>query len=206
LASSQHNKQSDGVAPHPTSWVTPMAIIKTSDELAGLATQLDLFQPAPLVRRRRRRCGSSRRHATGRKTKMVTRNELFKSRFMNAGNIEKPTVATISFAKIETLENTKGQTDEKLVVFFSDHKQNLALNTVNFDSIVEISNQYDSDHWAGVAIEIFRTMTEVGGKPTPCIRVRAPGSAPKPAPAPSLKKVEELKNTVAEEMDDEIPF
>jgi hypothetical protein len=94
---------------------------------------------------------------------MVTRNELFKSRFMNASNVDRPIVVTISFAKMETLENTKGETDEKLVVYFSDHKQNLALNGVNFDAICEISGEDDSDRWADTRIEIFRTTTEVAG-------------------------------------------
>ena len=104
---------------------------------------------------------------------MVTRNELFRSRFLNASNVDHSIVATISFAKMEKLDNLKGESEDKLVVYFSDHKQNLALNGVNFDSIVDITGEDDSDHWAGHRIEIYRTTTAVAGKMTPCIRVRA---------------------------------
>ena len=141
---------------------------------------------------------------------MVTRNELFKSRFMNASNVDRPIVATIAFAKMETLENTKGETDTKLVVYFSDHKQNLALNGVNFDAICEISGEDDSDRWADTRIEIFRTTTEVAGKATPCVRVRAPQTemALKPAakPAPNSATSPKPKKPLKDEMGDEIPW
>jgi hypothetical protein len=127
--------------------------------------------PSPPVRR-----FPQERQRTGKEMQMVTRNELFPSRFLNADNVERPIVATIAFAKMETLKNTKGESDEKLVVFFSDNKQNLALNGVNFDSIVDISGEDDSDRWSGTRIEIYRTTTEVAGKATPCIRVREPQS------------------------------
>lgn len=136
---------------------------------------------------------------------MVTRNELFRSRFLNANNVDRPIVVTIAFAKMETLENTKGETADKLVLYFSDHKQNLALNGVNFDSIVDISGEDDSDRWPGTRIEIYRTTTEVAGKATPCIRVREPQSEMAlKKPAPSQEK--EQKKSLKDEMEDEIPF
>jgi hypothetical protein len=107
---------------------------------------------------------------------MVTRSELFPSRFLNASNVaqDRPIVATIEFAKMETLEGKNGNAEEKLILYFNDHKQVLALNGVNFDSIAEITGEDDSDRWTGVKIEIYRTMTEMKGRQTPCIRVRAP--------------------------------
>jgi hypothetical protein len=132
---------------------------------------------------------------------MVTRSELFPSRFLNASNVDQdhPIVATIEFAKMETLESKNGNTEEKLIVYFSDHKQVLALNGVNFDAIVAITGKNDSDRWTDVKIEIYRTMTEMKGKQTPCIRVRAPQTEATTAKPKSRKSSQE-------EMDDSIEF
>jgi hypothetical protein len=124
---------------------------------------------------------------------------------MNANNVDRPTVVTIAFAKMETLKNMKGEAADKLVLYFSDHKQNLALNGVNFDSIVEISGQRDSDHWPDTRIEVYRTTTEMAGKTKPCIRVQAPQEMPlrKPAKAATPAPKSAAKPSAKEEMDDE---
>jgi hypothetical protein len=131
---------------------------------------------------------------------MVTRSELFPSRFLNANNVDQdhPIVATIEFAKMETLESKNGNTEEKLLLYFSDCKQVLALNGVNFDTIVEIAGEDDSDRWDGTKIEIYRTMTEMKGKQTPCIRVRAPQTAatPRAKAKASAAKLEEMNDEI----------
>lgn len=129
---------------------------------------------------------------------MVTQAELFPSRFLNASNVDQnhPLVATIEFAKTETLEGKNGNAEEKLILYFSDCKQTLALNGVNFDSIVEITGKDDSDDWAGTKIEVFRTMTEMAGKRTPCIRVRAPQE----------KAAAKSRKSPPDDMDDQINF
>jgi len=134
---------------------------------------------------------------------MVTRAELFPSRFLNASNVasDHPIVATIEFAKMETLESKNGNTDEKLILYFSDCKQVLALNGVNFDAIAGIAGEDNSDRWAGTKIEIYRTTTEMKGKQTPCIRVRAPQTE-----ATTRPKLKAKKPLVDEEMNDAIEF
>ena len=137
----------------------------------------------------------------------MKRSDVFKSRFLNADNVPSPIVVTIAFAKKEPLENMKGQSEDKCVLYFSDHKQNLALNGINFDSVEDISGEDDTDRWPGTRIEIYRTMTEVSGKPTPCIRVRAPSTEMalgKPV-AKSTPETETTKPAKAD-MNDEIPF
>jgi hypothetical protein len=126
---------------------------------------------------------SSRRHAP-KGNEMVTRNDLFPPRFINAASLESPTVVTIAFAKIERLENMKGESEDKLVVYFEDHKQHLACNATNFDSICEITNQFDSENWGGHKVELYRDTTRVGGKTVPCVRVRAPSGNKAPASKP----------------------
>jgi hypothetical protein len=64
---------------------------------------------------------------------------------------------------------------------------------VNWDSIAEIAGQDDTDFWPGTKIEMYRATTDVKGKPTPCVRVRAPTTKPMSTP-PTTK-----------ELSDEIP-
>jgi hypothetical protein len=125
---------------------------------------------------------------------MVTRSELFPSRFINAANLERPMAVTIEFAKKERLENLKGESEDKLVVYFNDCKQNLACNATNLDSICNVTGQYDSDNWGGHKIELYRDQTRIGGKTVPCVRVRAV--------SPSNKSKQ--KRSLRHETDDEI--
>ena len=142
---------------------------------------------------------------------MVTRNEAFKNKqkFFNAGNVDRPTVVTIAFDKMETLENLQGERDEKCVLYFENDARRLALNGVNWDACVEITGQEDSKRWAGHQIEIFPTTTEMAGKVKPCIRIRAPGSegaSTETAIRRPIAKTVKSEKSLKEEVDDEVPF
>jgi hypothetical protein len=143
----------------------------------------------------------------------MKRSDVFKSRFLNSGNVTSPIVVTVAFAKMETLENSRGETDEKCIVYFSDCKQVLALNGINWDSIEQISGESDTDRWPDTRIEIYPSMTEVSGKPKACIRVRAPQEMPlkaptKPAPTTPTKPATAKPAATGhdDDMRDEIPF
>ena len=65
----------------------------------------------------------------------------------------------------------------------------LPLNRVNWDSVAEICGD-DTEEWPGKKIELFPATTEMKGKPTPCIRVRAPEQRELPTsnPKKAIKK------------------
>jgi len=117
---------------------------------------------------------------------MVTRAEAFPSRFVNAATVpeDRPIVATILFAKMEDLDNGTGKPERKLIVYFSDLRQSLALNRANFDAIAGIVGSDDTDLWPDTKIELYRTTTDLRGRQTPCVRVQAPT---RPAAAPARK-------------------
>lgn len=89
--------------------------------------------------------------------------------------------------------------DSKPVLYFQGAKKGLVLNKINAATI-STAYGHETDAWTGKVIEIYPDMTHFQGRPTPCIRVRAPlapapAHAPAPAPAPA-----------ASILDDEIPF
>ncbi len=101
-------------------------------------------------------------------------------------------------------------------------KKCLPLNLTNFDAVVAITGEDDSDNFPGHKLELYPTQTEMRGKMTDCIRIRPPAqpelSAKTPAaksgpakkkPATAAKPKQDgaaEKPTLAEEMDDEVPF
>jgi len=72
---------------------------------------------------------------------------------------------------------------------------------VNWDSVAAIAGG-DTDDWAGARIEVYPTTTTMGGKITPCIRIRPPSSElplAKPAAPPRRRRIRD-------DLDDTIPF
>jgi hypothetical protein len=130
----------------------------------------------------------------------MKKDDLWPSKFLKASDFPQPRALKIKKARVETLKN-KGGEDEKLVVHFEGETRGLALNRVNFDSIVDITGAEDSDNWAGHPIELYATTTQMNGGEVPCVRVRAPEikSATKAKPAAK-------KKPIGEDLNDEIGF
>jgi hypothetical protein len=114
------------------------------------------------------------RNCHSKETEMVTRNEAFPSRFLKPEDLKsKPWVVQIEAAPQETLNNPDGGKRIKTVLYFAGAKKALPLNRVNWDSTAAIAGGETND-WPGHWIELFPTMTDVGGKPKDCIRIRPP--------------------------------
>jgi hypothetical protein len=131
---------------------------------------------------------------------MPTRDDLFPSRCLKAADLDgKPRTLTISMAIRETFKNG-GEEQSKLVVYFKGETKGLPLNITNFDAIMDITGEADSDDWRGHQVEVYPTTTEMRGKVVPCIRIRSPKQG-----EPSATK-RPAKSPSSAEMDDEIPF
>ena len=128
---------------------------------------------------------------------MVTKAEAFPSRFLKAEDLKGPVVLKVTASSYEKLNGLDGKAKQKVVLSFAKTEKQLALNATNFDSVMDITAEADSDDWVGHKIELYPTTTTLPGKGTvPCIRIRKPGEAPAPAPV----------QPVPPDMDDEIPF
>ena len=76
---------------------------------------------------------------------MATKDQLFANRFFKAEAFKKPLVVEIDHCVVEPLKNNEGITKEKLVIFFTDQKQQLVCNSSNFDSIADVTGEMDTD-------------------------------------------------------------
>jgi hypothetical protein len=137
---------------------------------------------------------------------MPTKNDLFPSKYLKASDLGEPTVMTIATAPVETLKY-KTKEEDKIVLHFRGTPKLLPLNFTNFDSVVAVTGEADTDNWPGKRIELFATTTEVQGRTVDCVRIRAPSSTPKktkakaeePPPDPEAEPDEGAT-------DDAIPF
>jgi hypothetical protein len=136
-------------------------------------------------------------------TEMVTREEAFPSRWLQAADFPKPAVLEIVETTQETVRGNDGLSVKKLTLHFRGQRKALICNVTNFNAISQITGESDSDNWIGHSIELYATTTAMAGKTTPCIRVRAPVAMKKVAPAKAAF-VSESENPAPYE--DEAPF
>jgi hypothetical protein len=113
---------------------------------------------------------------------MATKSEIFQTKYLSAPDLKKPTVVEIEAVNVEQLKSREGITSTKPVLYFRGGKKAFVVNATNFDAIVDITGEVDSDNWPGHRIELHATMTSMGGRQVPCIRVRAPKAKPAPLP------------------------
>jgi hypothetical protein len=140
---------------------------------------------------------------------MATKSERFPKRFLSAPDLKgKPVTLVIAREYTEELQGSDGTKKMKSILSFERTGKELVLNQTNFDAICDATGEYDSANWPGKKIVFFPTTTQLGGKTTPCIRVRRPDqramelaaeSPPPPEPVPAAVLVDDP-------MDDEIPF
>jgi hypothetical protein len=143
---------------------------------------------------------------------MARRDAVFPSKYLKAADLSgKPLLVTVESAPIETLKSPEGKEQSKTVLYFKGTKKCFPLNVTNWDAVVDVTSEDDSDNWPGHKLELFPTTTTMAGKLKDCIRIRPPAQRelPKQRPArpkPTKKGGAAEKLTLAEEMDDEIPF
>jgi len=129
----------------------------------------------------------------------MKRDEIFPSKYLKAGDLNKPIVVTIESAPLETLKNPEGKEQHKTVLYFKGAKKALPLNVSNWDAVAEICGE-DTDDWPGGKIELYATKTHMGGKVVDCIRIRARAERELPQAPPNITAPE------ADDMNDAVPF
>jgi hypothetical protein len=127
----------------------------------------------------------------------MKRDDVFPSKYLKAADLKgKARVLEIDHAPLETLKNTKGEEEQKIVLHFVGAKKAMPLNMTNFDAVADICGD-DTDLWPGQMIELFPTTTQMGGKTLDCVRIRKPREV-QPAPP--------KRDEPSPEMDGGIPF
>jgi hypothetical protein len=134
---------------------------------------------------------------------MAKRNEIYKSKgkYLKASDLSEPITVTIERAPTETLRNN-GEEEAKTVLYFKGKAKCLPLNLTNWDSVCDITGEADSDDWAGHAVQLYATTTELKGRTVDCVRIRAPQQGELKVKAAAKQPLPAERD----DMDDEIPF
>jgi hypothetical protein len=128
----------------------------------------------------------------------MKRADVFPDKYLKAADLKgKARVLEIDQAPLETLKNTKGEEQQKIVLYFVGAKKALPLNMTNFDAVADICGD-DTDSWPGQEIELYPTRTQMGSQTVDCVRVRKPQELPTPPPA--------KREVPPSDFDDDIPF
>jgi len=91
---------------------------------------------------------------------------------------------SILWTKEEEVTAPGKGTDTKVVLYFDGLKKGLVLNTVNAETLLEITGTEDYEQWVDIPIQLYVDPdVTYGGKKTGGIRIRKPV----PVPVPKLK-------------------
>ena len=131
---------------------------------------------------------------------MPTRDDIFPPKYLKASDLNgQPLTLVIKRAPVEALTSPDGKQERKTVLYFDGVSKKLPSNQTNWDAVVDVTGEADTDNWPGHKIEVYPTTTPMGGKTVPCVRVRAPLAAPAARSKPKPSDPEPTP-------DDEIPF
>jgi hypothetical protein len=105
---------------------------------------------------------------------MATREEMFPSRFLKAVDLGgKAKIFHIIAAEKEELTDLKGKKQEKMVLHFKGTNKVLPLNVTNWNLLVDITGEADSEDWIDFKIALAPGRTSLGGKTVDCIRIES---------------------------------
>lgn len=119
-------------------------------------------------------------------------NDIFGGKALKAEDIKgKEPVVTIDSVEMKEFDDGK-----KAIVKFVGKDKALICNRTNWNSIVDITGEDDSDNWTGHKIKLVVARVDFQGKRVDAIRIDAPGTGRQAPPPPPV----DAPN------DDDIPF
>lgn len=148
-------------------------------------------------------------------------SELFPGKYLRHEDLgtSRP-VVTIKKVTVETVGD-----DQKPVLYFAGKEKGLVCNKTNWNMVVELTGEDDSDNWVGKKIRLYVAKVDFQGKRVPAIRITGTDEvveeAPRKAsPAKSRKRepeptepafskaspIDDDANFADAPDDDEIPF
>jgi hypothetical protein len=102
------------------------------------------------------------------KENAMRKHQAFPSRFLKAADLgDEPITLTIQSVTYEDLKDHDGRSRKKPVVSFTKTPKVLVINATNFDAIVDVTGQDDTDNWPGQKITVYAGEVEVNGKTYP---------------------------------------
>ncbi len=94
----------------------------------------------------------------------------FTGKYLKAAQFDGPQTHVMAKVYMERVGG-EGDKTEKPVLYLEGLEQGLVLNQTNSNTIGELYG-YETQEWAGKAIEVYPARTEFGGRMVDCLRVR----------------------------------
>jgi hypothetical protein len=142
--------------------------------------------------------GKRRRRTTAalpQKVRHMKRSDAFPSRFLKASDVNGEDLA-VTISGIDWEEVGKDRT-RKPVLYFRGKVKPLILNGTNWDAIVRITGEDDSEQWEGEKIALYSTRVQFGREMVDAIRIRE---------SRSVKNGKADTMPVSDMPNDDIPF
>jgi hypothetical protein len=130
-------------------------------------------------------------------------SDVFSGASLKADDIKgREPVVTIESVEVKTFDD-----GAKPIIKFVGKDKSLVCNRTNWNSIVEITGEDDSDNWAGHKIKLVVARVDFQGKRVDAIRIEP---APQPSQPPTPRRAPEPPPAPAEAVEapdeDDIPF
>lgn len=114
-------------------------------------------------------------------------SEVFASKSLKAEDI-KGHEPVVTIEKVTTQDFDDGK---KPIIHFVGKEKTLVCNRTNWNSIVEITGEDDSDNWAGHKVRLVVARVDYQGKRVDAIRVDPAPTAAKPKPETNKSETDE---------------
>jgi hypothetical protein len=102
----------------------------------------------------------------------MKRNDVYPSTWLKAADLG-PAGRVVTIRNV-TLEEVGKERERKPVMTFKETDQELIINATNWDKVVELTGEEDSDAWSGHKIKLARVQVQYGARTVDAIRVEAP--------------------------------
>lgn len=122
------------------------------------------------------------------------------SKFLKSEHLEpgKDYPKIIESVTAELVTGDRGGDKEMAVLWFRGEKRGFGLGAkINREMVVYNLGSHETDDWLGRKLVLYRTMTEMKGKPVPCIRIR---------PKDEVLGTDDTLSVEANPKADDIPF
>jgi hypothetical protein len=128
---------------------------------------------------------------------MPTRDDIFPPKYLKASDLNgQPLTLVIKRAPVEALTSPDGKQERKTVLYFDGVPKKLPLNQTNWDAVVDVTGEADSDDWPGQKVEVYPTTTQMGGKTVDCVRIRTPMVRPAPRSRSNPPTADDLNDEI----------
>lgn len=97
-------------------------------------------------------------------------NDAFPSKYIAAADLQ----GTDRVVKITHVATDEIGGKQKFICYFAGAKKGLVLNKTNFNTIVKVTGQDDTDDWTGCEICLYPTMVDFQGDQVDAVRVKVP--------------------------------